>query len=205
VHRDAFAARQGGDAFRFIPIEHLSRQAPDRAFDHNCAHVGRNSAAGRSRQHGLDVRPRESGAARCERHQRESRQGLAGVAGIVVDVAHLRDDHASLLSSQHAQRKLISERARGHEHRCFFTQQRRPMTLECLDFAAQQVVVLGNVPALAQPIQKRCVLSRRDTDAVARGVHDFVGLDCRIRKNGDIRQAAGANRGSERPYKTTTA
>ena len=60
------------------------------------AHLGGHPAAGRAREHGFDVGAREGGRARRERHQRQARQRLAGVASVVVDVAHLRDDDAAL-------------------------------------------------------------------------------------------------------------
>ena len=135
-------------------------------------------------EHRFDVGPRERGAARRERHQRQARQRLARVAGVVVDVAHLRHDHAALRSGQRAQRQLVRQRARRHEHRRLLAEQRRPVLLERFDLAAEQVVVVGDVLALAQAIEQRRVLARRDANAIAGGVHHASGSIAVFAKTG---------------------
>ena len=187
-------AREGRIRFGLLPVEHLAGQSPDRTLDHDRADVSRHASAGRPRQHGFDVGLRERRAARRERHQREARQRLARIAGVVVDVAHLRHDHAALRSRQRAQRQLVRQRARRHEHRRLLAEQRRPVLLERLDLSTEQVVVVGDVLALAQPIQQRGVLARRDADAVAGRVNHLLRFDRSAREHRDIRQAARADR-----------
>ena len=51
------------------------------------------------------------------------------------------------------------------------------MLFECFDLAAQEIVIVGDVLVLAQAIEKRRVLARRDANAVTGGVNDPLGFD----------------------------
>ena len=197
-------AREGRDPLGLVPIEHLTRQAPDRTLDHDRADVGRDAAAGRARQHRLDVGLRECGPAGRKRHQRQARQRLARIAGVVVDVAHLRHDHAALRPGERAQGQLVGERARRHEHRRLLAEQLRPVLLELLDLSAKQVVVVFDVLVLAQPIEQRGVLARRDADAVARSVHNAIGLDGGVGEHRRVRKATGADDTAQRSDESAT-
>ena len=120
------------------PVEHLARQPAHRALDGDRPDIGGHPAAGGTRQHRLDVGPGEGRGPGRERQQRESRQRLAGVAGVVVDVAGLRDDHPPPGAGQRAQRQLVGERSRGHEDGGLLAEQRRPLLLEPLDLRRRE-------------------------------------------------------------------
>ena len=152
--------------------------------------------------HGFDVGLRERGAARRQRHQRQAGERLARVAGVVVDVARLRHDHPAFRSGQRSQRELIREGARRHEHRRLLAEQRRPVLLERLHLTTQQVVVVFDVLVLAQPIEQRRVLARRDANAVAGSVDHAIGLDRRAGEYRRVREATGADGHADRPHKS---
>ena len=90
----------------------------------------------------------------------------------------------------------------GMNTAALLAEQRRPMLLERLDLTAQEIVVVLDVLVLAQAIEQRRVLARRDANAVARCVDDAFGLDGGTGKDRHVGDAACPDGHADCPYKS---
>ena len=135
----------------------------DRDRAHRNGHAPRRAAVDRAR----GLLPRERSLSGRERHERQLRELLRAIPGVVVEVADVLDEHAPPRSRQRAHRQVVRERARGQEDRRLLAEQRRELLLERLDLAAARVLV-GLRPALREPGQQLRVGRGRELEPVAR-------------------------------------
>jgi hypothetical protein len=110
-------------------------------------------------------------------------------------VAHLLHDDAASVAGQRAQRQVVGQRARRHEDRPLLAEQGGPVLLEPLDFAAEQVVVLGNLGLPAQFVEQRGIGARRDGNAVAAKPHAAVAVRWQSRGHAGKRGQQGGSGG----------
>jgi hypothetical protein len=199
VQADALRARARGDAHQLRAVEQLPAQAANRRLDRDDADV-RPHAAGRGAVEDLlDVVPGERRPSGCEGDEVQARQRLRRVARVVVDVAHVLDDHASPSAREGAQRDVVRERAGREEERALLAEERREVLLQLLGRAAQAVLVGGEAGGTQAIREERHRLGRRELGAVAR--HADLGRPLRRRPRPSARER---RQECARPHETAT-
>ena len=106
VIRDPALARERGEALHLVPVEQLAPEPAYRAFDRDGSDLGSDAATRRSIENRLDLGAGEGRFSLPERQERQSRERLRGVAGVVIDVARLGHDHPALVSRERAESEL---------------------------------------------------------------------------------------------------
>lgn len=166
MQADAASSRLRTDAHHLDAIEQLAVAPAHRRFDRDGTHRHAHATRLRAVERPLDFRPREARAVGRERQQREAAQRRARIAGVVVHVAHVLDDHAVPIPGERSQREMIGERAGGHEERPLLAQQASEPGFEFLDDAAHAVDVRRRLPGRAQACQLGGRFGRREGKAV---------------------------------------
>src|SRR5204863_2860463 len=125
-----------------------------------------HAAASAPRERGIRLGPVERGALAAERHERQGRELLRAVAGVVVEMALRLHQHAALVARQRAYREMVGERAARQEYRGLLAEQPRELGLQPLDRAAARILVAGRFRACDQVLQFRRPFAWRERYAV---------------------------------------